>query len=213
MKKTLITLIGSIVSGAVCGAVENMERGFGTEVSAVYNVALKDVADDVGCKVNTYGLDMASLYKIDKHHSVNIHFALATGDNDEDGSDRDVNSKNSEPLNAELIDFTIMPGYRFTTALTKSVDIFCGVNAGLVWSHAELTNAYGKSEISEKQSKWDYAWGAEIGTTHRFSEDSRLMIAISLQSIHAQLPFRKLSECKANRQLRLGIRAGYTSLF
>ncbi len=220
MKKTLITVMACVALGAACGAAESTEKVFGLEVNSAYNFALKDIADiedSGGFKVDTYGLDLTAVYRIDKHNSVNLRFGWATGDNDASFLSYDENVGNyDDHWKAEITNITIMPGYRFTTAVTDSMDFFCGVNAGLVRTEAEATETAntlrGILSVSEKEDEWNFAWSMEVGITQKVSAHGKLALALQLQGLRAQ-PYFKYFGGEPNSQLQLGVRAGYSCQF
>ncbi len=216
MKKTLITMMACVVLGAACGAAENTEKGFGLEVNAAYNFALKDIASDLALKVDTYGLDLTAVYRIDKHNSVNLRFGWATGDNDDNVwfSDVDLGAY-SVNEKVEITNITIMPGYRYTTAVIDSMDFFWGINAGLVRTEAELTaSLYGLASASMKKDEWNFAWSTEVGIAQKVSEHSKLTLALQLQGLYAQPSYNEDGEeYKPSSQLQLGVRVGYSCQF
>ena len=86
MKKTAITLLACAALGAAYGQEEQQKSGFGLELNAAYNFALKDIvkAEDgvPAYSVDTYGVDLTAVYAFNKHHAVNIRFGYTTGDDE-----------------------------------------------------------------------------------------------------------------------------------
>ncbi len=209
-----------VALGATCGAAENTEKGFGLEVNGAYNFALKDIADiegSGGFKVDTYGLDLTAVYRIDKHNSVNLRFGWATGDNDDNIADYEYEGGYIyENWKAEVTNITIMPGYRYTTAVTDSMDFFCGANAGLVRTEVEATETVntfrGIFSASEKENEWNFAWSTEVGITQKMFVNGKLTLALQLQGLCAQ-PYFKYFGGESDSQLQLGVRAGYSCQF
>ena len=82
-----MTLLACAALGAAYGQEGQQKSGFGLELNAAYNFALKDIYEfDVdgiqNPKVDTYGVDMTAVYAFNKNHAVNIRFGYTTGDDE-----------------------------------------------------------------------------------------------------------------------------------
>ena len=68
------------------GGAAKERSGFGLEVNAAYNFALRDLSEGSeevpAHSVDTYGVDLTAFYAINKHHTVNIRFGYTTGNDD-----------------------------------------------------------------------------------------------------------------------------------
>ena len=221
MKKTAITLLACAVLGIAYGQEEQQKSGFGLEVNAAYNFALRDLsegsAEVPAYSIDTYGVDLTALYAFNKHHAVNIRFGYTAGDDANtvyyDGyinGDYIIVPAN---VKAEFENIYIMPGYRLTMLLTDSLNFFGGVNAGLAQTKGKLeASAYGKT-LSEKKDKWGFAWSAEVGVAQEVTETGSVTLALQLQGLYGRPTFGQVLVGRSSSQLNLGVRLGYSCRF
>ena len=217
MKKTAMTLLACAALGVAYGQDEQQKRGFGLEVNAAYNFALRDLsegnAEVLTYSVDTYAVDLTALYAINQHHAVNIRFGYTTGDDEHTvyyGYEDYVFPVN---VKAELKNIYIMPGYRLTTPLTDSLNFFGGVNVGVAQTKGKLeASAYGKT-LSEKKDKWGFAWSAEVGAAQKVSGTGSLTLALQMQGLYGRPTFDQVLAGKTGIQLNLGVRLGYSCQF
>ena len=213
MKKTAITLLACAALGVAYGQEEQQKSGFGLELNAAYNFALRDIMKFGGGsnpKVNTYGADLTALYSFNKHHAVNIRFGWTTGDDtiDENGDGYSFSDK------YEVQNLYIMPGYRYTGNISDSLHFFGGANLGI--AQTKLTDKWAESyegeTISEKEdkSKWGLAWSVEAGVMQDITERSKVTLAVQLMGLSGR---PTVYEEKAETQLNLGVRLGYSCQF
>ena len=217
MKKTAITLLACAALGIAYGQDEQQKSGFGLELNAAYNFALKDIYEfDVdglqNPKVDTYGVDLTAVYAFNKHHAVNIRFGYTTGDDEHtvyfyDYYDRLIADK----YKVELENIYIMPGYRLTTPVNDSLSLFAGVNVGLARTKGKIEDSYFGSE---SKSKWGFAWSVELGVSQKVTNTGSLTLALQLQGLHGRADFGDEEESdKTEAQLNLGVRLGYSCQF
>ena len=216
MKKTAMTLLACAALGAAYGQDEQQKSGFGLELNAAYNFALRDISKaeeegDPSFKVNTYGVDLTAVYAFNKNHAVNIRFGYATGD------DEHTIYYGYFPLNGkiEVQNIYIMPGYRLTTSLNDSLSLFTGVNLGLAQTKEKLEISDSFGGVSKNESEWGFAWSAEIGLAQKVSNTGSLTLALQLQGLYGRPHFKlaNVVDEKTESQLNLGVRLGYSCQF
>ncbi len=217
MKKTAMTLLACASLGIAYGQEEQQKNGFGLEVNAAYNFALRDLSEGSeevpAYSVDTYGVDLTALYAINEHHAVNIRFGYTAGD-DEHAVYYEVRDY-VFPVNvkAEMENIYIMPGYRLTTPLTDSLNFFGGVNVGLAQTKGKLeASAFGKT-LSEKKDKWGFAWSAEVGVTQEVTGTGSVTLALQMQGLYGRPTFDQVLAGRPSFQLNLGVRVGYSCRF
>ena len=206
-----MTLLACAALGAAYGQDEQQKSGFGLELNAAYNFALKDIVKEDGAipayTVDTYGVDLTAVYAFNKNHAVNIRFGYATGD-DEHTIYRYI------PFNGkvEVQNIYIMPGYRLTTPLNDSLSLFTGVNLGLAQTKGEVEVSNSYVSRSESKSKWGFAWSVELGASQKVTETGSVTLALQLQGLHGR-PYFEGVDGKPESQLNLGVRLGYSCQF
>ncbi len=214
MKKTAMTLLACAVLGIAYGQEEQQKSGFGLEVNAAYNFALKDIvkAKDglPAYTVDTYGVDLTALYAFNKHHAVNIRFGYTTGDDDHTIYEPGYYPEN---IKVEVQNIYIMPGYRLTTSLNDSLSFFGGVNVGFAQTEGEIECSDAIRSVSESKSKWGFAWSAEVGVAQKVTSIGSVTLALQLQGLCGRPEYEKLAKGKPGNLLYLGVRLGYSCRF
>ncbi len=219
MKKTFITLLACTALGAAYG-VENTEKGFGLEVNAAYNFALKDIVtagdDEPGFKVNTYGIDLTAMYTVDKRNSFNVRFGWATGEEEKSlpGLYERLDGQGgpfSLTEKVEVQNIYIMPGYRYTGAVNETLSLFGGVNVGVAQVKGKGTVSGGGISESINVDKWGFAWSVELGVKQQVTENGHITLALQLQGMDATPKYE--GEKIGERQINLGLRLGYSAQF
>ena len=213
MKKTAITLLACAALGVAYGQDEQQKSGFGLELNAAYNFALKDISkannEYPSISVDTYGVDLTALYRLDKHSTLNIRFGWTTGDEDTDF----LYDGSPDSLKTELTNIYIMPGYRYTGEITNGLSFFGGANVGLAHTKAKLEETYYGETWSENKSKWGFAWSAEVGLSQRVTNTGSVTLALQLQGLCGRPKYEELYDGKPENQLNLGVRLGYSCQF
>ena len=215
MKKTAITLLACAAFGVAYGQEEQQKSGFGLELNAAYNFALKDISKaEEGIpafRADTYGVDLTAVYAFNKNHAVNIRFGYTTGDDEHTFYEPGYYPEN---LKVEVQNIYIMPGYRLTTPLNDSLSFFGGVNMGLAQTKGKIEDSWLEGSFSESKSKWGFAWSVELGVSQKVTETGSVTLALQLQGLYGRPDFGDEGEsAKAESQLNLGVRLGYSCQF
>ena len=217
MKKTAMALLACAALGVAYGQDVQQKSGFGLEVNAAYNFALRDLsegsAEVPAYSVDTYGVDLTALYAINEHHAVNIRFGYTTGDDDHAVYYEVRDYVFPVNVKAEMENIYIMPGYRLTTPLTDSLNLFGGVNVGLAQTKGKLeASAFGKT-LSESKDKWGFAWSAEVGVAQKVTNTGSVTLALQMQGLYGRPTFDQVLAGRPSSQLNLGVRVGYSCRF
>ena len=226
MKKTLTTLLACAVLGAAYGQDEQQKSGFGIELNAAYNFALKDLykydADDHASnpKVNTYGFDVTTMYALDQNNILNLRIGWATGDDSVRVSPVPSYSVTDK---WEVQNIYFMPGYRFTEEVADGLKLFAGANVGLAQTEITRKRSWSSSGIDPNpggcdkttKSKWGFAWSAEIGVQQAVCKSGSISFAVQMQGLTGRPNFGDPvnGPDKTRHQLDLGLRLGYSCQF
>lgn len=218
MKKTAMTLLACAALGVAYGQDEHQKSGFGLEVNAAYNFALKDISKaEEGVpafRVDTYGVDLTALYAINEHHAINIRFGYATGDDEHTLYDSYKGIVISDNIKVEVQNIYIMPGYRLKTSLNDSLSFFGGVNVGLAQTKGKIEESFVGESYSESKSKWGFAWSAEIGLAQKIANTGSVTLSVQLMQLLGRPDFGdEYESARAESQLNLGVRLGYSCQF
>lgn len=154
--------------------------------------------------VDTIGTDITLVHAFNEHHAVDLRFGYAWGH-----GCAHFNSEDSE-LRYRSHTFSLMPGYRFTTALTDKVSAFVGANVGVV--NSSLKGAAIVSDIARVKghdSDWGFGYSAEVGLRYALCETMDLFVAYQFSGNTARPKLRDEGAVEsAKRQVYHGVRAG-----
>ena len=99
------------------------------EIGVGYNYGCRDLyKSDFGSEkdIDTGSVDLTAVYALNQHHALTLRFGYAFGD--------EVNKNADYPGIRDETDvhtFSLMPGYRYTHAITEKTSIFAGANVGI----------------------------------------------------------------------------------
>lgn len=181
------------------------------EIGVGYNFAGRDlVKHSVGGEeaINTLGVDLTGVYAINDNSALTIRFGYSFGDE----VDSEARSW-GERLETDVHTFSLMPGYRYTHALTDKVSAFCGVNVGVanmsVKDHARWMDG---DVQSWHDSAWGFGYSAEAGLRYALCPNTEIFAAYQFSGNTARLSQDKF-EGKNHRQFYNGIRTGVSIKF
>ena len=153
------------------------------ELAATYTWGVPDIYlnNNGHCKeIKSIGADITGVYAIDEHNAVTLRFGYTWGGEKwalEDYSDGDVSVGSWEKMRIHT--FSLMPGYRYTDAITDKLSWFVGANIGVAnasfkGSNYETYSVVGEdtetSKLSYHKSGWGFAYSAEIGLRYKLTE-------------------------------------------
>lgn len=194
----------------------NLELGFG------YNFASKDLlkhSDGISKEVDTVGIDLTAVHRMTDNHALTLRIAGTQGSE----MNRDVMFMGPDPLDDThkyvLRTISVMPGYRYTTAVSENTSLFCGVNVGIV--NQEIQKKSSMTVIGGVDVKYcdaADAWGigatAEAGVRYQICPCTEIFAAYQFSGNTAKCSTGGfLPSIKAHRQIHNGVRAGFTFKF
>lgn len=150
------------------------------EVAGVYKFAAKEMLDYGPAKdIDVMGADLTLVKPICGNSAVTLRFGYNFGDE----AQRGVFGGTEE---VDVHSFYLMPGYRYTHALTEKTSLYGAVNAGI----ANTSFKY-KFDDAEEIDKWhDSDWGfiatLELGVRYQLCEKTELFAAYEFTANYAK---------------------------
>ncbi len=171
------------------------------ELAGVYNFASRDLYS-VGKSVDTYGVDLTAVHSFTPNHAVTLRFGYTYGS--------EVYRDGELSVREQVESLTIMPGYRYTHALTDTVNLFAGVNVGVSRLRLDerVTNYVSRSD---NDSDWGFAYSAELGISTKLCETVSVFAAYQFSGNTAK-PCTWETE-NIHQQTYHGVRAGVSVAF
>jgi len=168
------------------------------ELAGVYNFASRDLYS-VGKSVDTYGVDLTAVHSFTPNHAVTLRFGYTYGS--------EVDRDGGLSLREQVETISIMPGYRYTQALTDTVDLFAGVNVGV--SRVRLDERAGSD--ADNDSDWGFAYSAELGISTKLCETVSVFAAYQFSGNTAKPCTWEVGNI--HQQTYHGVRAGVSVAF
>ncbi len=135
------------------------------EMAASYSWAEPDINRyNSPCKeMKSIGADITGVYSITGTHAVTLRFGYTWG-GEKFAEDYGIWAPGHYWNKTRIHTFTLMPGYRYTQAITDRVSWFAGANFGIANASVK-ENWYEDSEryASYHKSAWGFAYSAEVG--------------------------------------------------
>lgn len=199
----------------------NLELGFG------YNFASKDLLKHsfgVGKEVDTVGIDLTAVHRLTDNHALTLRIAGTQGSETERyAADFGVGSGSAIFREKHTLrTISVMPGYRYTTAVSEKTSLFCGVNVGVVNQDVHETgaatfNLVGSGITTTKTDTFADAWGigatAEAGVRYQICPCTEIFAAYQLSGNTAKCKEYAEGGIRTHRQIHNGVRAGFTFKF
>lgn len=183
-----------IITPAPAPAPAPVVSPWAIEIGAIGNLANRNINHEgITEAIDTYGADLTGIYNITENHAITLRLSYAYGSEvirynlgpDEDFSDR-----------VELKNFSIMPGYRYTTAVTDKLSAFAGVSVGFAHERLTVSERYYEDEYEDSANDWGFAYAAEIGVSYALCPKTALYAAIQYSgntSDHSKFDTKKQS--------------------
>lgn len=182
------------------------------EVGIGYNFAGRDLikhSEGAEEAIDTLGVDLTGVYAINDNNAVTLRFGYSFGDE----ADWEARSWN-EKVETDVHTFALMPGYRYTHALTEKVSAFAGANVGVAnmsvkdharWEDGEVGNWH--------DSAWGVAYSAEVGLRYALCPCTEVFAAYQFSGNTARIKLGEEYPAKNHRQFYNGVRAGVSIKF
>ncbi len=195
------------------------------ELGAGYNFATRHLApgdDELNPKVDTLNIDLTAVYKLAEQHALTLRFGYAGGTDSvtetETWTEGGYTIHESYRVHARVNNFYLMPGYRFTQALTDTVSLFAGANIGVANSSVKIKETWegsaagysGGESYKAHGSEFGLAYSAEIGIRYNITPTWDIFIAYQLFGSTAKpdVDYGDGDVAKTRQQLSHGIRVG-----
>lgn len=181
------------------------------EIGVGYNFAGRDlIKHSVGEEeaINTLGVDLTGVYALNANNALTLRFGYSFGD------EVDCEARAwGERLETDVHTFALMPGYRYTHALTDKASAFAGVNVGVAnMSVKDHARWMGGDVQSWHDSAWGFGYSAELGLRYALCPNTEIFAAYQFSGNTARLSQDKF-EGKNHRQFYNGIRTGVSIKF
>lgn len=179
-----------IITPAPAPAPAPVVSPWAIEIGAIGNLANRNINHaGITEAIDTYGADLTGIYNITENHAITLRFSYAYGS---EVIRYDVGPREKYGIRGELTNFSIMPGYRYTTAVTDKLSAFAGVSAG--FAHERLT--WSNRRYEDSANDWGFAYAAEIGVSYALCPKTALYAAIQYSgntSDHSKFDTKKQS--------------------
>lgn len=187
------------------------------EIGVGYNFAGRDLirhSEGEEEAINTLGVDLTGVYALNKSNALTLRFGYSFGDEmDADARTWGVHRE------TDVHTFALLPGYRYTRAVTEKLSAFAGVNVGMAnMSVKDHWRWYEDGEVQgTHDSGWGIAYSAEVGVRYALCPRAELFAAyqfsgntarVKLQDEWADEPY-----AKTHRQFYNGVRTGVSIKF
>lgn len=162
-----------IITPAPAPAPAPVVSPWAIEIGAIGNLANRNIDHEgITEAIDTYGADLTGIYNITENHAITLRFSYAYGS--------EVIRYNFGPnedfsYRGELTNFSIMPGYRYTTAVTDKLSAFAGASIG--FTHERQTWIFDREE-KDSANDWGLGYAAEIGVSYALCPKTALYAAV-----------------------------------
>lgn len=181
------------------------------EVGIGYNFAGRDLikhSEGAEEAIDTLGVDLTGVYAINDNNAVTLRFGYSFGD-EVNCADRYWGAKHETDVHT----FALMPGYRYTHALTEKVSAFAGANVGV--ANMSVKDHWRDEMIceSEHDSAWGVGYSAEVGLRYALCPCTEVFAAYQFSGNTARIKLGEEYPAKNHRQFYNGVRAGVSIKF
>ncbi len=176
------------------------------EIGVGYNYGCRDLYKHAlgGQKdIDTGSVDLTAVHALTPNHALTLRFGYSFGDEVNKFFGPDTRHE------TDIHTFTLMPGYRYTHAITDKVSAFAGANVGIA-NESVKDNARGWwGKETDHDSDWGLGYSAEVGLRYALCPKSEIFAAYQFSGNTAH-PFGK---GETHRQFYDGVRAGVSIKF
>ncbi len=219
MKKTLVLLsmavpaFAGVAPLAPAPVLPPAPSPLSFEVGMGYNWASRDLIKHSAFgqkEIDTIGFDITGIYALTENHSLNLRLGYAFGD--EKAKDSIAALAGADKHETDLHVFTIMPGYRYTHALTDTLSVYAGANVGLAVVSVKDHLRAGAGTFGSHGSEAGFAYSAEIGVNHKITDTIGVFAAWQVAG-NTATPELYYNYVDTSKQVTTGIRAGVSIKF
>lgn len=174
--KTALFALAAVAMPAMAGTytVVEPQNPYSLELGVSYNFAARDIVNAEGLNtpsIDTMGVDLTGVYKVNDRSSFNLRFGFATGSDD-------ATQYDGHKMDVRVNDFILMPGYRYTHPMGEYLDGFIGANVGVINESLKLKLESPDGETYRTHnSEYAFAYSAEVGLRYRISRHFEAFLA------------------------------------
>ena len=180
---------------------------YSLELGVGYNFAARDLVkvDGNGPKVDTLGVDLTGVYKVNPNSSFNLRFGFASG-SDDDGHNDDIEIFRNTDV--RINNFYLMPGYRYTHRMGEYVSGFIGVNIGVINESIKVKIHENDLRRHYHGSDYGFAYSAEVGLRYEISRHFDVFVAYQFFGSTAEPGLNGVEDSSTRSQMYHSVRAG-----
>ena len=173
------------------------------ELAATYTWGVPDIYlnNNGHCKeIKSIGADITGVYAIDEHNSVNLRFGYTWGG--------EKFAWDEEWIKTRIHTFSLMPGYRYTDAITDQLSWFVGANVGIAnASYKESGYVEHYRAYTGHKSGWGFAYSAEIGLRYELTESLDVFCAYQYggNTVGPKIEGYRVNHRQHGHQARVGV--------
>lgn len=178
------------------------------ELAGVYRNANRDLfAHSGGAEkdIDTYGVDLTSVYGLTDNWALNLRFGYTFGD--------EVEKYWGGHYETDIHTFYLMPGVRYTAPICDNWSVYAGANIGIanesVKDHCRVDDYVGGAHDSD----WGFAYSAEVGLRYQVSENTEIFAAYEFFGSTATPNLYDGGVLDTHQQTYSGVRAGVSIKF
>ena len=137
------------------------------ELATTYTWGVPDIFQYVSpCKeIKSIGADITGVYAIDEHQAVTLRFGYTWG------GEKFAWGGDGDWLKIRIHTFSLMPGYRYTDAITDKLSWFVGANIGIANASYKDSSYYENARLGTfHKAAWGFAYSAEVGLRYELTE-------------------------------------------
>lgn len=183
------------------------------EIGAGYNFASRDLikhSEGGEEAIDTYGVDLTAVRAINANNALTLRFGYTFGD-EVDSESRAAGDR----LEIDVHTFSLMPGYRYTRALSDKVSAFCGVNAGIANMSVKAHTRWKEGDVyGAHDSAWGIGYSVEAGLRYALCPRTEIFAAYQFSGNTARIKCVDEDDtAKNHRQFYNGVRTGVSIKF
>lgn len=150
------------------------------EVAGVYKSAAKEMLSVGPAKeIDVMGADVTLVKPICGKSAVTLRFGYNFGDE----AQRGVYYGTEE---VDVHSFYLMPGYRYTYALTEKTSLYGAVNAGIANTSVKYKYDDAAGIVKDHDSDWGFIGTVELGVRYQLCEKTELFAAYEFTANYAK---------------------------
>lgn len=209
MKTTILALAAAmpVMAGTAYNVPEPVNP-YSIEMGVSYNFAARDIVkvNGNGPKVDTLGVDLTGVYKVNDRSSWNLRFGFATGS--DDAGDHHNYYIGSTKTDVRVNSFYLMPGYRYTHPVSDYTSVFIGANVGVINESLKTKFTDGFDTRRFHGSEFGFAYSGEAGLRFELSKNFDLFVAYQFFGSTAEPGLNHIENSSTRSQLYHCVRAG-----